>query len=60
MTTIKINGRPTTVLNTYSDGPGTPVHTMDIFGGWLRKVPGGKWRLHRPGCWPVDVSISLA
>lgn len=57
MKTVTVNGAAVKVLNTYSVGPGSEAHTIDIPGGYLYRIA-GEWRLQRPGQFPVVVEVT--
>ena len=55
MKTIKVNGRETKVLNSYSGGPGDKPTAYDTSEGYV--VLYGTWQRERPGCFPEQVTV---
>jgi hypothetical protein len=41
--TIKVNGKVETVVDSYSDGPGTEVHEFVLLRGRSVRSAGGRW-----------------
>ena len=58
--TIKINGRETAVVNSFSSGPGCEAHTYEIHGGKRVEQCGRLgWILtgHGQGEWIPEISV---